>query len=814
MRPSALGPLLLAIASSAPVAASAEDLIWPTDAGRCVTSSFCEFRPDHFHSGIDISTWGKTGYRCLAVGDGELVRARISCGGYGRALYLRLADGRTVVYAHLSRFEGAVATLVQNRQDELGTSWVDLVLTPGSFPVRAGDVVAYTGQSGVGVPHLHVEIRDEEQRPLDPLTAGLAIEDSTPPRITRVAITPLSPVSSVDGRSETVILDVLPGPAPGLGRLGRPIPVEGEVGISLEIDETGDACRYRLAPRRLELREGDVSLRVVDYSRFDFAETGLLDLQIDPRFSYGKVGRFHHLWKRPGNDLSFLGEEAEEAGVLRALRVEPGDRVRRAVPGATAGRSRLPDLDSIQRPGVRSRIFTCLAHDAAGNQGAVTVELSFAAPPAVAVLQMDRVPGSPPAADSLATALSQVWVDTLVVDGGLIAPGRPLREIRLDVSWDGGETWISRPPVLPEPDLSFHARLPLRRLVPGAGALPVVLRAQPVDSLGAVGLPVCVGTDDGPDPPFVEARFEIVTVGSWVELRFGEDVPFGTLAGGWERWEGGADDGGDVLAAVLVRPWGRGVRVVTEAGPGGPREWSGAGEEWKGFDPWGRPVPLSFAIPARLAAGESKTVASDDGIARLHTGPGTFREAVVPAFRSDAPPDAGGELRPVGSLYVLETGQVPLAGSYGLEIGPPADDDGFDPGHVGIFVQDEGDFRYIGGAERTATGAWTTDTRTLLPVGLFEDSVPPSLGPVRLEDRYGRVALLLAVKDDGAGVDCDDVEVTFDGTPIPVEFDDETGDVVAWTPLRAEAGAGGSFEIRVRDRCGNSSRLLEEARFP
>ncbi|MBZ0269008.1 M23 family peptidase, partial [bacterium] len=58
-----------AIAASA-LAKEPVALEWPTDAGRCVTATFCEFRPDHFHSGIDISTWGKTGYRCLAAGDG------------------------------------------------------------------------------------------------------------------------------------------------------------------------------------------------------------------------------------------------------------------------------------------------------------------------------------------------------------------------------------------------------------------------------------------------------------------------------------------------------------------------------------------------------------------------------------------------------------------------------------------------------------------------------------------------------------------------------------------------------------------------
>ena len=217
-----------------------DGLRWPTDAGQCVTASFCEFRPDHFHSGIDISTWGQVGYRCLAVDDGEIVRVRVSCGGYGRAVYVRLQDGRTAVYAHLSRFAGALEDSVRAVQERRGTAYFNREFAPGTFPVRRGDLVAYTGQSGVGVPHLHVKIRDASERPLDPLRAGLAVADTTPPWITRIALTPLTPLSSVDGRSDTVILDVHPGEG-SAGRIPRTIAVGGARSV----------CRWRWMKRRM-----------------------------------------------------------------------------------------------------------------------------------------------------------------------------------------------------------------------------------------------------------------------------------------------------------------------------------------------------------------------------------------------------------------------------------------------------------------------------------------------------------------------------------------------------------------------------------
>ena len=35
--------------------------IWPTDASPYLTSTFAETRSTHFHSGIDIKTWGREG---------------------------------------------------------------------------------------------------------------------------------------------------------------------------------------------------------------------------------------------------------------------------------------------------------------------------------------------------------------------------------------------------------------------------------------------------------------------------------------------------------------------------------------------------------------------------------------------------------------------------------------------------------------------------------------------------------------------------------------------------------------------------------
>ena len=96
--------LLLAVLAVVIRPAAAQNYLWPTNASTYLASSFCEFRPGHYHSAIDIKTWVQEGYKCYAIADGEIIRLRVSPFGYGKVLYLRLKDGNTAVYAHLQRF--------------------------------------------------------------------------------------------------------------------------------------------------------------------------------------------------------------------------------------------------------------------------------------------------------------------------------------------------------------------------------------------------------------------------------------------------------------------------------------------------------------------------------------------------------------------------------------------------------------------------------------------------------------------------------------------------------------------------------------
>ncbi|HEX7878087.1 MAG TPA: M23 family peptidase, partial [Candidatus Eisenbacteria bacterium] len=112
-----------------------------------VSSSFGEYRANHFHGGLDFSTSGEVGLPIHAIADGWVWRVRASGSGYGRALYVRLADGRTQVTAHQSRFAPAIAAFVAAAQESLDRYEVDLSPGEGRLPVKRGEIIAWSGES-------------------------------------------------------------------------------------------------------------------------------------------------------------------------------------------------------------------------------------------------------------------------------------------------------------------------------------------------------------------------------------------------------------------------------------------------------------------------------------------------------------------------------------------------------------------------------------------------------------------------------------------------------------------------------------------
>jgi Peptidase family M23 len=297
--------LALILPRPAPAAAGASgSLRWPLDLAPAVVSSFGEYRYDHMHAGVDLSTGGAVGLPVRAAADGRVFRLKVEWRGYGRALYLRHADGRISVYGHLERYEDAVLGLekqVKRRQGATGTRYPgDIYLDP-PLAVRRGQVIAFSGESGVGLPHLHFEMRDAGDDPIDPFHNGLPPPKQGAPKLESIQVTAAGPDSWIDGvlREKTLALQE----RNRVYGAGEPLRVSGPFLLDLSAWVPGGGGRAGI--RFLEARiDGETCYRL-DFDRFRFDQYPLAGLIYDHRFSH--LGPTRMAWRLatlPGNALA------------------------------------------------------------------------------------------------------------------------------------------------------------------------------------------------------------------------------------------------------------------------------------------------------------------------------------------------------------------------------------------------------------------------------------------------------------------------------------------------------------------------------
>ena len=155
----------------------------PLDIPIFLAGNFGECRPGHFHSGIDIKTKGEENQKVHAAADGYISRIKMEKGGFGHGIYITHPNGYTTLYAHLNDFAPAIQQYVREKQYEAKRWDVDLQLSPSQFPVKKGQQIAWSGNTGASTaPHLHFEIRNTKtEHPLNPDLFGLPIVDKKAP---------------------------------------------------------------------------------------------------------------------------------------------------------------------------------------------------------------------------------------------------------------------------------------------------------------------------------------------------------------------------------------------------------------------------------------------------------------------------------------------------------------------------------------------------------------------------------------------------------------------------------------------------------
>ena len=164
--------------------------IVPIESYNGFAGTYGELRGDHFHCGLDMRTGGVQGKKVYAADDGYISRITISPWGYGNRITVTHPSGYKTIYGHLLGFAPKYKKLVLEKQYE-EESWNQYIDFPAdSLPVKRGDLIAYSGNTGSsGGPHLHFEVLDENDVPVNLQITGIYnLKDSEAPAIRDVRL--------------------------------------------------------------------------------------------------------------------------------------------------------------------------------------------------------------------------------------------------------------------------------------------------------------------------------------------------------------------------------------------------------------------------------------------------------------------------------------------------------------------------------------------------------------------------------------------------------------------------------------------------
>jgi hypothetical protein len=294
--------------------------LWPVEKSRNLSSVFADHRSFHFHSGIDIRTGGTIGYKVFACADGYVHRLFASYWGYGKAVYLKLDDGSYAVYGHLSGFAKKLSQMVEKEQLEKQRYFTDFFLKKDNLRVKKGELIGYSGQTGLGGPHLHFEVRDENEHPLNPLTLGFSVQDNLSPVMKYLVIRPQEIGSKVNNSYDPLILPCRYDSRRKFYTLDKIPIIEGEVGLELSVYDKMEDSGFKFGVLRIQLFLDGNLIFASHYDTISYDNTQKIELDRDFELRRKKGKEFYKLYVDEGNDLSLYNPSG---GIINARSSRP-----------------------------------------------------------------------------------------------------------------------------------------------------------------------------------------------------------------------------------------------------------------------------------------------------------------------------------------------------------------------------------------------------------------------------------------------------------------------------------------------------------
>ena len=295
----------------------AQQLSNPFDFPMQLSGGFCDLRAHHYHAGIDFRTKSSEGHAMHAVQRGYISRISVSPWGYGLAVYITHPDDSLMtVYGHLQRFTPRMAEFVKKKQYENESFSVDLKFEPGILPVKQGDLIGYSGNTGnSGGPHLHFEVRDMRTNDLiDPLVFYKSyIPDTRKPVVRGLKIYPVEGKGAVNGSNKKQNIEFKPDKNEN-PVISTTLEAWGEIGLSVRAVDRMDGTGFSYGIKDILQTVDEVETFRSYTNRFSLDESRYINSYTDYEGWSDKRTFYIKTFVDPGNRTQFIA--SRNSGII------------------------------------------------------------------------------------------------------------------------------------------------------------------------------------------------------------------------------------------------------------------------------------------------------------------------------------------------------------------------------------------------------------------------------------------------------------------------------------------------------------------
>ncbi len=281
---------------------------WPLKINNGYSSSFQEFRPGHFHGGIDLRTFQKTGYTIHAVQEGYIYKIRYVKRGSGKGIYVKHGNGLSSIYFHLRGFTDTVEKIVKKLQSIRGKKYIGNYILKNPIHVSKGELIGYSGETGSGFPHLHLEIRDEKNALVNPFRLiNFRSKDKNFPVLRKLLIRSVKS-SGINGRVGEFGYSFVKENGPNY-KIPENIYINGECEFILNTFDISDTGKH-VAPSRIEFILNGEEIYNIEFTRFTYDDNNQLGFVYDMFFS-SSSSYFFNLFSQKGFVMSRNSKTSE-----------------------------------------------------------------------------------------------------------------------------------------------------------------------------------------------------------------------------------------------------------------------------------------------------------------------------------------------------------------------------------------------------------------------------------------------------------------------------------------------------------------------